>query len=53
MQKDTYQISLLENQLEMALIKYNELQATNKNLRKDIDVMRKEQRNQLRVNKVL
>jgi len=29
------------------------LQATNKKLRQEIDVMRKEQRNQLRVNKTL
>ncbi len=53
MQKDSYQIKLFENQLEKALVKYNELQATNKKLRQEIDVMRKEQRNQLRVNKTL
>lgn len=53
MQKDSYQIKLFENQLEKALVKYNELQATNKKLRGEIDVMRKEQRNQLRVNKTL
>jgi len=45
MQKDAYQIKLLENQLEKALVKYNELQAQNRKLRADIDVMRKEQRN--------
>jgi FKBP-type peptidyl-prolyl cis-trans isomerase (trigger factor) len=53
MQKDQHQIKLLENQLEKALVKYNELQSTNRSLRKEIDVMRKEQRNQLRVNKTL
>ena len=53
MQKDSHQIKLYENQLEKALVKYNELQATNRKLRNEIDVMRKEQRNQLRVNKTL
>ncbi len=53
MQKDAHQIKLYENQLEKALVKYNELQATNRKLRNEIDVMRKEQRNQLRVNKTL
>jgi len=42
MKKDSYQIKLMENQLEKALVKYNELQATNKKLRAEIDVMRKE-----------
>ncbi len=53
MQKDAHQIKLFENQLEKALVKYNELQAQNRKLRADIDVMRKEQRNQIRVNKTL
>eukprot|EP00347_Sterkiella_histriomuscorum_P022526 403338159 len=53
MQKDGYQIKLFENQLEKSLVKYNDLQATNRKLRQEIDVMRKEQRNQIRVNKTL
>ena len=53
MQKDTHQIKLLENQLEKALTRYNELQAQNRKLRLEIDVMRKEMRNQVRVNKTL
>lgn len=53
MQKDTHRIKLLENQLEKALVKYNDLQAQNKNLRGEIDVMRKEHKNLLRVNKTL
>lgn len=42
MKKDSQQIKLFENQLEKALVKYNDLQAQNKNLRQEIDVMRKE-----------
>ena len=53
MQKDTHQIKLLENQLEKSLTRYNELQAQNRKLRLEIDVMRKEMRNQVRVNKTL
>ena len=53
MKKDQYNIKLLENALEKALVKFNDLQAQNKRLRSEIDVMRKEQKNQLRVNKVL
>ena len=53
MKKDNYKIKLLENQLEKALVKYNDLQSQNKNLRGEIDVMRKEMRNQVRVNKTL
>jgi len=53
MQKDAHQIKLLENQLEKSLTKYNEIQAQNRNLRHEIDVMRKEMRNQIRVNKTL
>jgi hypothetical protein len=43
---------VLENQLDKCLVKYNNLQAENKQLREKIDVMRKEQKNQNRVNKV-
>ena len=53
LQKDEHKIKLFENQLDQALIRYNEVQTQNKNLRFEIDVMRKEQRNQLRVNKNL
>ena len=45
MQKDQWQIKLLENNLEKALTKFNDLQAQNKKLRAEIDVMRKEQKN--------
>mmetsp|Transcript_16167 Transcript_16167/g.27354 ORF Transcript_16167/g.27354 Transcript_16167/m.27354 type:complete len:205 (+) Transcript_16167:19-633(+) len=48
--KDTHAIKTLENQLDKHLVKYNQLQADNKNLRQQIDVMRKEMRNQIRVN---
>jgi len=40
----------LENQLDKNLVKYNDLQSENKTLRKQIDVMRKEMKNQVRVN---
>ena len=53
MKKDEHKIKLLENQLDKALHRYNDIQTENKKLRFDIDVMRKEQRNQLRVNKNL
>jgi prefoldin subunit 5 len=53
MRKDTYQIKLFENKLEKCLVKYNDLQAQNKTLRAEIDVMRKQQKNQMRVNKTL
>jgi hypothetical protein len=43
----------MEDRLEKGLLKYNSLQTQNKLLRSQIDVMRKEQRNQLRVNGVL
>ena len=33
------------------MIRYNDIQTQNRRLRADIDVMRKEQRNQLRANK--
>lgn len=51
MRKDEHKIRLLENQLDQALIRYNDIQTQNRRLRADIDVMRKEQRNQLRANK--
>ena len=53
MKKDEHRIKLQENNLDQALIRYNEIQTQNKRLRLEIDVMRKEQRNQLRVNKQL
>ena len=46
-----HKIKLYENQLDKCLVKYNALQAGNKILRQHIDVMRKEQKNQNRVNK--
>lgn len=51
MRKNNYHIKTLENQLDKCLVKYNNLQAGNKTLRQQIDVMRKEQKNQTRVNK--
>jgi len=53
MAKDSQKIKVFENQLEKALTKYNDLQAGNKKLRDEIDVMRKEMKNQMRVNKTL
>jgi coiled-coil domain-containing protein 63/114 len=53
MKRDEHKIKLLENNLDQALIRYNDIQTTNKRLRQEIDVMRKDQRNQLRVNKNL
>jgi hypothetical protein len=53
MKRDEHKIKLLENQLDQALIRYNDIQTQNRTLRFDIDVMRKEHRNQLRVNKNL
>ena len=47
---DTHKIKTMENQLDKGLVKYNRLQAENKTLRDQIDVMRKEMRNQIRVN---
>jgi len=40
----------LENQLDKSLVKFNRVQAENKNYRREIDVMRKEMKNQVRVN---
>jgi len=51
--KDQHQIKLLENQLEKQLVKHNDIQAQNKKLRAEIDVMRKDQKNQMRVNQTL
>lgn len=42
---------MFENQLDKCLVKFNNLQADNKTLRSQIDVMRKEQKNQTRVNR--
>jgi chromosome segregation ATPase len=39
-----------EYRLDKNLVKYNKLKSNNQNLRKQIDVMRKEQKNQTRVN---
>ena len=41
MKKDQYEIKLLENRLDKALTNFNDLQAGNKQLRKEIDVWRK------------
>lgn len=51
MRKDNYEIKQLENRVDKALTAYNDLRAGNKQLRKEIDVWRKQQRNQNRVNK--
>jgi len=45
MKKDQYEIKLLENRLDKALISFNDIQSSNKTLRKDIDIWRKQQRN--------
>ena len=50
MRKDQHKIKQLENQLDKANVIFNDLQAQNKNLRQEIDVWRKQQRNQNRVN---
>jgi hypothetical protein len=39
-----------ENKLDKSLVKFNRLQAENRTFRKQIDVMRKEMKNQVRVN---
>jgi len=49
--KDKHEIKLLENRCDKALVTLNDLQSQNKTLRKDIDVWRKQLRNQTRVNK--
>jgi hypothetical protein len=48
--KDGARAKVLENQLDQNLTNYNKLQAENKTLRHQIDVMRKEYKNQGRVN---
>jgi hypothetical protein len=49
--KDTARAKVLENQLDKHLKHFNNLQAENRTLRHQIDVMRKEQNNQDRVNR--
>ena len=51
--KDKQLIKLYENQLEKASSKVSDIQAGNRKLREQVDVMRKEERNQLRVNRQL
>ena len=51
MRRDQHEIKLLENRLDKALVHFNDLQAQNKDLRRQIDVWRKQQRNQTRVNR--
>ena len=53
MNKDRHKIKVLENQLETSLLRYSQLQSGNRDLRFEIDVMRKEHRNLLRANKTL
>ena len=53
MRKDLNKINLLENNLEKHMLKYSNLQAKNRFLRDEIDLMRKEHRNLLRANKSL
>jgi coiled-coil domain-containing protein 63/114 len=48
--KDQHTTKTMENQLDQHLKHFNHLQAENKTLRQQIDVMRKEMKNQLRVN---
>lgn len=51
MRKDNYEIKQMENRLDKALTSYNDIRSGNKQLRSEIDVWRKQQRNQTRVNK--
>ena len=51
MSKDRYKIQVMENQLETSMLRYSQLQTGNRNLRFEIDVMRKEYRNLIRANK--
>jgi hypothetical protein len=53
MRKDMNKITIMDNNLEKSMLKYSHLQARNRSLREEIDVMRKEQRNMLRANKSL
>merc|ERR1712086_217298 len=48
--QDLHKIKTLENQLDKSLVKFNRVQAENKSFRREIDVMRKEMKNQVRVN---
>ena len=50
MRKDNAQIKLMENQLEKALVKLNEVNFKNDTLRAEIDVKRKQMKTQIRVN---
>ena len=50
MKKDNQQVKVLENQLDKNYKDLNKLQSENKSLRDQINVMRKEQKNQQRVN---
>lgn len=50
MKKDTNEVKKKENQLDKNYKDLNKLQSENKYLRNQINVMRKEQKNQLRVN---
>ena len=51
MSKDRNKIKVMENQLETSMLRYSQLQTGNRNLRFEIDVMRKEYRNLIRANK--
>jgi len=50
MKKDQHRIKQLEKELDHCNVLFCQIQAENKNLKKEIDVWRKEQRNQNRVN---
>lgn len=49
--KDQSKVKVLENQLDQNYKDLNKLQSENKSLRDQINVMRKEQKNQIRVNR--
>jgi multidrug resistance efflux pump len=53
MKRDLHRIKVMENKVEISVNRYNQIQSTNRSYRAEIDVMRKEQRNLLRVNKSL
>lgn len=50
MRRQQAEIKLLENKLEKALTQFNSLKSSNRSMRKEIDVMRKQQGVQNRVN---
>lgn len=50
MKKDQHRIKQLEKELDHCNVLFCQIQAENKNLKREIDVWRKEQRNQNRVN---